>query len=186
MRTLTLQTQVTADGFMAGPNGEMDWMTFDWSDDLKQYVHSLTEPIDTIVLGRNLAEGFIPHWATKPAGEDPWFVEKMNNSLRLVVSNSLDAAPWGNTEIVHGDLVDAITRLKQQDGAGIIAYGGSTLVQSLLANTVVDDIHLFVNPTAIGAGMPVFAPGPPHRLHLAAVAAFDCGVSVLHYQPNRA
>jgi len=62
MRKLKLQVQMTIDGFISGPNGEMDWMIFNWSDDLNEYVTQITEPIDTILLGKNLALGFIPHW----------------------------------------------------------------------------------------------------------------------------
>ena len=63
-----LQVQVSADGRMAGPNGEMDWMTFKWTDDMNAYVGALDDPVDCIVLGRKLAEGFIPAWETGPGG----------------------------------------------------------------------------------------------------------------------
>jgi len=62
MRKLKLQVQMSVDGFIAGPNGEMDWLTFNWSDDLVTFVRELTASFDTIILGRKLAEGFIPHW----------------------------------------------------------------------------------------------------------------------------
>ena len=61
MRTLKLQVQITVDGFIAGPNGEMDMMAGHWDEALIQYVRELTDPIDCVVLGRKLAEGFIPH-----------------------------------------------------------------------------------------------------------------------------
>jgi len=63
MRKLKLQVQMTVDGFIAGANGEMDWMVFDWDNEINQYVKELTDPVDCIVLGRKLAQGFIPHWA---------------------------------------------------------------------------------------------------------------------------
>ena len=62
MRKLKLQIQLSIDGFIAGPNGEMDWMIWNWDDKLKDFVTQLTESTDTIVLGRKLAEGFIPYW----------------------------------------------------------------------------------------------------------------------------
>lgn len=61
MRKVKLQMQVSLDGFVAGPNGEMDWMTWNWDDELKEYVMKLTDPVDCIILGRVLAQGFIPH-----------------------------------------------------------------------------------------------------------------------------
>lgn len=66
MRKLKLQVQITVDGFIAGPNGEMEWLTVDWDKELKKYVGSITEPVDCIILGRKLAQGFIPYWASHP------------------------------------------------------------------------------------------------------------------------
>ena len=63
MRKLKLQVQMSLDGFVCGPKGEMDWLLFNWSDDIKQYVDEITQPVDLILLGKNLATGFIPHWA---------------------------------------------------------------------------------------------------------------------------
>ncbi len=65
MRKLKLQVQMSVDGFISGLNNEMDWMTFNWSDDIKKYVDEITKPVDTILLGKNLAMGFIPHWAAE-------------------------------------------------------------------------------------------------------------------------
>ena len=97
MRKLKLQVQMTLDGFIAGPNGEMDWITFNWDDALKKYVKDLTDPIDCIVLGRRLAQGFIPHWASNPAGEDPEGIAKMNDATKVVFSKTLNSAEWPNT-----------------------------------------------------------------------------------------
>lgn len=68
MRKLKLQVQTTVDGYMGGPQGEMDWLTFPWTDDFTAYVTGLMENVDHIVLGRRLAEGFIPTWAAGPEG----------------------------------------------------------------------------------------------------------------------
>mgnify|MGYP002633797651 CR=1 FL=1 len=62
MRKLKLQIQLSIDGYIAGPNGEMDWMIWNWDDELKNFVTEITESTDTIVLGRKLAQGFIPNW----------------------------------------------------------------------------------------------------------------------------
>jgi dihydrofolate reductase len=185
VRTFKLQVQTTVDGYMAGPNGEMDWMTFPWTDDLTAYVAALTKPVDCIVLGRKLAEGFIPTWAAGPEGEDQAAIDFMNNTPKVVISDSLTESPWANTTVARGDLAGTVNQLKAQPGGDIIAYGGGTLVSSLIAKGLLDELHLFVNPTAIGAGMPVFADTGTHQqLRLVAARPFDCGVTALHFAPK--
>src|SRR3954471_24819909 len=120
MRTFKLQVQTTVDGYMAGPNGEMDWMTFPWTDDIKAYVTALTEPVDCIVLGRRLAEGFIPAWAAGPEGEEQKAIDKMNDTPKVVICNSLTESPWENATVAGGDLTETINRLKAQPGGDMI------------------------------------------------------------------
>ncbi len=190
MRKFKLQTQTTVDGYMAGPNGEMDWMTLPWTDDMNAYVDALTESVDRIVLGRNLAEGFIPAWASRsegdPEGEDRESIDWMNNTPKVVISNTLTESPWENTVIAGGDLAETVNQLKAQPGGDLIAYGGGTLVSDLIAKGLLDELHLFVNPTAIGAGMPVFPNlGAHQQLRLIAAQPFDCGITALHFDPKR-
>ena len=110
MRKLKLQVQMTVDGYIAGPNGEMDWMAWDWDDALKNYVTAITAPVDCIILGRKLAEGFIPHWAANPEQEGAY---KMNNTAKVVFTKTLDKSDWPNTVFAKGNLVDEITQLKK-------------------------------------------------------------------------
>lgn len=186
MRKLKLQVQTSVDGYMAGPNGEMDWMTLPWTDDMNAYTNALTEPVDCIVLGRKLAEGFIPAWASQPEGEDKESIDWMNNTPKVVISNTLTESPWENATVAGGDLAETVNRLKDQPGGDMIVYGGGTLVRDLIAKGLLDELHLFVNPTAIGAGMPVFAKlGAYQQLRLVAAQPFDCGITALHFEPKR-
>jgi dihydrofolate reductase len=185
VRTFKLQVQTTVDGYMAGPNGEMDWLTAPWSDDVDAYVTAIDDPADTIVLGRRLAEGFIPAWAAGPEGEDQASIDSMNNRPKVVISNSLSESPWENATVAGGDLAETVNKLKAEPGGDIITYGGGTLVRSLIAEGLLDELHLFVNPTAIGAGMPVFPEGAYQRLRLVTARPFECGITVLHFEPRR-
>ena len=186
MRKFKLQTQTTVDGYMAGPNGEMDWATFAWTDDMNAYTDALTKPVDCIVLGRKLAEGFIPHWAGQPEGEDQASIDFMNNTPKVVISNTLTESSWDNTVVAGGDLAETVNRLKAEPGGDLIAYGGSALVSSLIAEGLLDEIHLFVNPTAIGAGMPVFGNLDANQeLGLVNAQPFECGITVLALEPKR-
>lgn len=188
MRKLKLQVQITVDGFIAGTNGEMDWMEFNWDDGLKQYVAELTEPVDSIVLGRKLAEGFIPYWTSVAANpEDPQFLagKKFTETSKVVFTKTLDKPDWDNTVLAKGGLAEEINKLKNQEGGDIIAYGGATFVSSLIKNGLVDEFHLFINPTAIGNGLPIFkALDSKQNLALIKATSFDCGIVVLHYEPK--
>lgn len=185
MRKFKLQVQTTVDGYMAGENGEMDWMSFPWSDDLNAYIGALTETVDCIVLGRKLAEGFIPTWAAGPEGEDQDSIDFMNNTPKVVISGSLAESPWDNT-VVAGDLVATINELKAQPGNDIITYGGATLAANLIAAGLLDEINLFVNPTAIGAGKPVFGKDAYAQLRLVSATPFECGITAFRYVPKGA
>lgn len=175
---------MTVDGYIGGPNGEMDWLTFNWDDQLKEYVTALTEPVDCIVLGRKLAQGFIPHWAAHPELEG---AEKFNSTKKVVFTRTLDESAWENTVLAKGDLADEITKLKQEDGGDLIVYGGATLVSALIRANLIDEYHLFVNPTAIGQGLSIFAELTQNRsLKLVKSTAFDCGIVVMQYEPKQA
>jgi dihydrofolate reductase len=186
VRKFKLQVQTTVDCYMAGPNGEMDWVTMPWSDDVSAYSQALHDPVDCIVLGRKLAEGFIPAWESSPPGETQETIDMMNRTPKVVISKTLTESPWNNA-VVASDLVATVNQLKSEQGGDLIAYGGGTLVRNLIAEGLLDELHLFVNPTALGAGMAVFPDvGVAQRLHLVAATPFECGMTALHYQPQPA
>jgi len=183
MRKLKLQLQITVDGYIAGPNGEMDGMVFNWDDKLKNYVGEITEQVDCIVLGRKLAQGFIPYWASNPSEEG---AEKINSTNKIVFTKTLNHSEWDKTILAKADLVHEITELKKQEGGDIIVYGGATFVSSLIKHGLIDDFHLFVNPVAIGRGMSVFGELESRQnLILIKSVAFECGIVVMHYKPKK-
>lgn len=187
MRKLKLQVQMSVDGYICGPNGEMGFLAGEWDEELKQYVTALTEPVDCIVLGRNLAQGFIPHWASVAA--DPNHPEhgagiKFSETPKIVFSKTLQKSEWANTVLAKGDLVDEINRLKQQPGKDIMAYGGATFVADLVRHNLIDEYHLFINPAAIGSGLSIFTTlGQQLSLILVKAIAFTSGIVVLNYVP---
>ncbi len=184
MRKLKLQVQTTIDGFISGPKGEMDWMNFNWSPDLNEYVTRLTEPVDTILLGRNLAEGFIPYWtnALSNAIPEPG-ADKMVNTPKIVFTKTLERSEWKNTVLAKGDLVKEVTALKQKQGGDMIVYGGGKFVSSLIKEKLIDELHLFINPAVIGNGMSVFASVAENQNYqLLNAKHFECGIVVLTYK----
>jgi dihydrofolate reductase len=188
MRKLKLQVQMTVDGYVGGPNGETDWVTLLWTEDINKYVQEITDPVDCIILGRKLAEGFIPHWATVAANpDDPQFAsgKQFTDIPKVVFTKTLNKSKWDNTVLAKGNFVDEITRLKKQSGKDIIAYGGATFVSALIKHSLIDEFHLFINPTAIGNGMSIFKEFDSKKnLRLVKSTSFDCGIVVLHYEPK--
>jgi dihydrofolate reductase len=188
MRKLKLQMQMSVEGYIAGPNGEMDWMVWNWDDELKDYVIKITAPVDTIVLGRKMAEGFIPHWAaqaTNPSTDDDLkFARMMDDTKKVVFSKTLVKSKRENTT-VENDLVGGIEKLKKAPGSDIIVYGGGTFVSSLIQAGLIDEFYLFVNPAALGDGMTIFKSlDKKQLLTLVQAKAFDCGIALLYYQPT--
>lgn len=185
MRKLKLQVQTTIDGYIAGPNGEMDWMTWNWDDALKQYVTDLTGPVDCIVLGRKLAEGFIPHWAgvaADPDNPDQSAGKKFTDTPKVVFTKTLEQSAWDNTTLAKGDLIEEINQLKSRPGGDIIAYGGAQFVSSLIQADLIDEYHLFINPTAIGKGLTIFGKlDDKRKMRMTGSRSFDCGIVVNTY-----
>jgi dihydrofolate reductase len=179
MRKLKLQVQMSIGGYIAGPNGEMDWLVWNWDDTLKDYVKEITAPVDCIILGRKLAQGFIPHWASNPTLEG---ADIINSTKKVVFTKTLDKSEWENTVLAKGDLVEEISQLKKQPGKDIIVYGGATFVSALIKHALIDEYHLFINPTAIGNGMAIFKGLDSHlNLRLVKSTSFACGIVVLHF-----
>jgi dihydrofolate reductase len=186
MRKLKLQVQMSVDGYIAGSNGEMDWMVWDWDDKLKRYVNELTEPVDTILLGRKMTDGFISYWSdvmSKPDDPSNAFAKKMIETPKVVFTKTLNKSQWMNTDIATGDLRDEINKLKSQNGRDIIVYGGATFDSSLIKAGLIDEFHLFINPAAIGNGLTIFKDlNEIQKFNLVKSIAFDCGIVLLHYQ----
>lgn len=185
-RKLKLQVQISVDGFVAGPNGEMDWMTWNWDEELKDYGTKLTDSVDTILLGRKMTDGFISHWTNvvaNPKNPEFEFAKLMVDYRKVVFTKTLDKSIWANTELAKGNLVDEITRLKDGSGKDIIVYGGATFVSNLIKEKLIEEFHLFVNPAAIGKGMSIFSKlVGKQNLKLIKAKGFDCGITLLNYQ----
>ncbi|MCA1814885.1 MAG: dihydrofolate reductase family protein [Acidobacteria bacterium] len=157
MRKVKLSMQMTINGYVAGPNGENDWMTWNPDDEFLQFINSQFDSSDTILLGRKLADGFIKHWENAvEKNPDTPFAKKIVDTPKVVFTKTLDRSTWKNTTLAKGDLAEEIASLKKQNGKDIIVVGGAGFVSSLIREGLIDEYHLIVNPTAIGNGMTIF------------------------------
>ena len=178
---------MSADGYAAGPEGELDWLVWDWDEALKAHISKQTENVDCILLGRKLADGFIPHWQSSnenPETKDP-FSDKMVNTPKIVFSATATAGEWKNTMVISSDAETFIRQLKSQPGKDIIVYGGCNFVSSLIDNGLIDEFNLYMNAVAISKGLPVFRKSAENiHLRLIQSLSFSSGIVLLQYEPK--
>jgi dihydrofolate reductase len=188
MRSLIFCMHTSLDGFVAGPNGEMDWITVD--EEMFDFVATMTDQADTALYGRVTFEMMQSYWPK--AGEHPnaskhdkehsaWY----NNVSKVVLSKTIQETALPNTTVIGNQLAENINKLKQQDGKNILIFGSPGASQSLLNQGLIDEFWLFVNPIILGKGMPLFKDiTGTTKLKLAASKTFACGVIALHYRKN--
>ena len=134
------------------------------------------------IMGRTTYEMFAPAWSTRTAEEDPG-APFMNDTPKYVVSSTLQSAHWKNSSVLGPYSASAIRDLKDRVDGKIYVSGSGTLVRAMLADGLVDDLHLFVYPLALGSGQRLFAEGATVKLALAGCEAYDSGVLHLSYTP---
>jgi dihydrofolate reductase len=162
MRKLKLQIQMTIDGFVAGPDGELDWMWIPGERDesLFRKVIELAESCDTILLGRKMTGEFIDHWENvvdnQPDSPEQPLAQLMVNMRKIAFSRTETAISGRNLEVENGDLATAVQALKQESGKDIMVYGGANFVSSLISQNLIDEYFIFRNPVAIGNGLSIF------------------------------
>jgi len=173
------------DGFVAGPNGEMDWIKVD--EEIFDFVATMTDKADTALYGRVTYEMMQSYWPK--AGEKPnatkhdkehsaWY----NKVSKIVLSKTISEKGLNNTKVISDHLADNINKIKKQEGKNIVIFGSPGASQSLLNKGLIDEFWLFVNPIILGNGMPLFKDiTGTTKLKLVASKTFACGVIALHY-----
>jgi dihydrofolate reductase len=187
MRKLKLQMVVTLDGFGLVPSDK--GANFIWDDEVTKFCIDNLENIDGIVLGRNTAEGFIPHWtgvANNPSDKDYNLGKLLTDIPKIVFSNQLPDTKWNNATTVKGDVSTEIKKLKNKSGKDMIVYGGYSFVSSLVQNGLVDEFYLLVEPVMIGNGQTILKNLKNHMvLRLKQCKSFPCGTVLLHYTAQK-
>jgi dihydrofolate reductase len=178
MGTIRVHEFISLDGVIDTPT----W-TFDFGFDpaMGQDIGNLMSSCDALLLGRNTYEMFEPAWSTRTADEDPG-APFMNESTKYVVSSTLDEGTWQNTKIVGPYSAGAISDVKAEVDGGIYVSGSSTLVRALIADGLLDELHLFVYPVTRGAGPRLFPNSLPTKWSLSRSATYNNGVLYLVYQ----
>jgi dihydrofolate reductase len=162
MRKLKLQVQMTIDGFVAGPNGELDWMWIPGERDesILKHVIELADSCDTILLGRGMTREFVDYWENvvdnQPDSPEQSLAQRMVNMRKIVFSRKQTAINGRNLKVENEDLAATVQQMKEEPGKDIIVYGGANFVSSLISLDLIDEYYIYVSPVAIGAGLSIF------------------------------
>ncbi len=177
MRKVVVTEFLSLDGVMEEPA----WTFKYWNDEIAKFKGEESSASDALLLGRVTYQGFAAAWPeSKDEGADYF-----NGVRKYVVSTTLDKAAWNNSMLIKDNIVEEITKLKQQDGEDIIVHGSATLVQTLIQHDLVDCYRLLVYPLVLGKGKRLFKEGTTATLKLVEARSVSSGVTALIYEPDR-
>ncbi len=194
MRKIISFMHISLDGFVAGPNGEIDWIT--GNEEIFNHVGKRISEGDTALYGRvtyQLMENYWPTAGSKTTAtsheieHSKWY----KNAKKVVVSKTLkDSGPMAiglsNTKIIGDNLPDRINEIKQQAEKEILLFGSPTTTHSLMKQNLIDGFWVFVNPIILGQGIPLFVDFKDKmKLNLLNTRQFNCGVIELNYIVKR-
>lgn len=176
---------LSLDGFVAGPNGEMNWIKVD--EDIFTHVGKRIAATDTALYGRTTFQMMENYWPT--AGDKPgaskhdtehsqWY----KHARKVVLSKTLKEAEFTNTKIINENLADQLNAIKQEAANEILLFGSPTATHALSRLNLIDGYWLFVNPIILGNGIPLFIDSKDKiKLNLVSTHKFECGVVELNY-----
>jgi dihydrofolate reductase len=189
MRKVVVSEFITMDGVWEDPGGSEQtehggWSFRFWSDESARYKYDELFAADALLLGRVTYEGFAAAWPTMT--DENGFADRMNGVPKYVASKTLTAVEWQNSHLIAGDVVEAVSALRQQDGQNILVAGSGELADTLLRHDLVDELRFLVSPVVLGSGRRFFNDGsPPKVMELAEASTFASGVLALTYRPLR-
>jgi dihydrofolate reductase len=181
MRKIKSYFFISLDGVVESPD---KWHFPYFDDQMGAAVDSGFADADALLMGRVLYDEWAAYW---PEHADQPFADVMNSIKKYVVSNSLQAAEWQNSELVSGDVARTLADIKAEDGGDITMSGSATTVRWLLREGLLDELHLLVHPIVVGEGMArLFPPDEPTApLRVLSSETFDSGVLNVVYAPDK-
>ena len=187
MARIVVTEFVSVDGVMEAPGGDDDFVRGAWSfefnrgEDGDKFKVDEVLDADGLLLGRRTYEGFAAAWPERE-GE---FADMFNEMPKYVVSNTIENPDWNNSRVLKGDVVEAVSKLKQEVDGDLYVHGSAQLVQTLLENGLVDELRLMVFPVVLGTGKRLFGETTDkHKLRLKeSKTVGPDGVAVMVYEP---
>jgi len=177
---------VSLDGVMEAPGGGEDFKHAGWTfeinrgDEGDKFKLDETLASEALLLGRRTYAGFPAAWPSRE-GE---FADKFNSMPKYVVSSTLEEPEWNNSTVLSGDVVEEVTKLKEELDGDIVVHGSAQLVQGLVENDLVDELRLMVFPVVLGSGKRLFGETTDKKaLRLMDSKMVGDGVAILIYEP---
>jgi len=167
------------DGFIEGPNKELDWHA--WDDEMEKYADDLLSTVDAILLGRVAYQLLASYW---PSSTDT-IASKMNNLPKIVFSKTLEKVEWKNSRLVKENIAEEMSKMKQQPGKDLVLFGGAGIASTFIKLGLIDEYRIIVNPVVLGRGNPLFK-GLKDKLNLKLLKTktYSSGNVILYYQPT--
>ncbi len=183
MRKVIAWELVSLDGVMEAPE---KWSFQFHNDEMVEAQGAAMAEADAMLLGRVTYQELASYWPYQNSADQP-FTDYLNNTSKYVVSTTLEEPlAWQNSTLIKGNVAEEIARLKQQPGKDIGIVGAGTLVRSLLADDLLDELRLMIHPMVVGRGKRLFEDGgDPKELILVDAKTFSTGVLYLTYRPDR-
>jgi dihydrofolate reductase len=186
MRKIIVEEWISLDGYASDRDGQLNFFA---SKVRSSYSARQTflDSVDCILFGRQTYQQFARLWPERPV-QDDGLAQKINQTRKVVFSNTLTEAPWGSwppVEIVSGDVIKNLQDLKAAPGKSIVLWGSITLVQAFLPENLIDEFHLHVCPALTGGGRKLFDPMiVPQSLTLTETQQFENGIVLLRYSTS--
>jgi dihydrofolate reductase len=190
MGKIVITTNASLDGVVQDPDGEEGFKLGGWfgqfgGKDLEQWAEVETDEAlraEALLLGRRSEEWFATRWASR-TGE---WADRLNSMPKYVVSSTLTEPRWRNSTVLKGDVVDEVSKLKQEIAGEILVYASYQLERALIEHDLVDELRLVVFPVVLGAGERLFGPtGDKKPMRLVSAQTIGDGLAFLTYQPVR-
>ncbi len=183
MRKVIMFNLITLDGYFEGPNKwDISWHRVD--DEINDFSIKQLDNAGGLLFGRVTYQGMASYWPS-PEGfkDDPIVAGKMNSISKYVFSKTLDKVDWNNTQLIKGNAVQEMTRLKNQAGNNLLLFGSADLAQTFTKNNLIDEYRLMVNPVVLGKGNPLFIEnGSMLKFNLIDTKIFHNGNVLLSYR----
>jgi dihydrofolate reductase len=193
MRKVVMMLHVSLDGYVAPPDGSLEWITY--TPELEAYAHAMEPEMDAVIFGRNTYEGMKGYWhdvvlaklaehTETEANHARW----LDSATKVVISRTLTSVDdWHNSLLIKDNIAEEIAKLKQQPGKDMWLIGSPSIAQEFIRLNLIDEYRINVNPIMLGGGTPLFTGlDQPRRLKLLEARTIEGGVVALRYAPEAA